>query len=264
MRDCQNAPRQTGPSGSVFPPGGEPTSGRSCRQPIPASPPATAYAPKPRSVSPPRLASRAALLLTTCALCFAAGCTTFGERNNDQLRDDIVAIRQYPSTYPWMTDPDGRIVGFRARVYFLSAKTERGAFVPGTINAELHVLQPLPDGTYQRDIVHKWSFSAAEARPLRIRSTAVMGDSYGLLLRWPPELDLANKEIQIIYEYVSPDGQKLRRGGSRFRVPTPGAGTPRFHTETRIVEPKSRQPQQPAEQPQQPDRPASEPDREQS
>jgi hypothetical protein len=172
------------------------------------------------------------------ALLLCAGCETpGGPQVGPQARDDIVAIQQYPPTDPWLRDEEGRVNGMRTRVYFLPAAGEqqvpKGIFVPGTIHAALYVLFPRPDGSYERQLAHEWDFNERGAEGFRIRRPSVMGQSYGLILRWPMELDLAGREIQITLSYQRSDGEAIARRGTRFRVPLPvGASVPRSAAST--------------------------------
>jgi hypothetical protein len=137
------------------------------------------------------------------------------------LRDDIVAIRQFYSTEPWIRDAEGRYTGVFVRVYLVSAETEKGAFVPGTIKAAMYALTLRPDGTYQRELMHEWSFDQQQAAGYRVRKSSVLGDSYGFVLRWPAELELMGREVQVMFSYQKEDGEVIARRGSRFRVPVP-------------------------------------------
>ncbi len=138
----------------------------------------------------------------------------------NSMRDDVVAIRQYYSQ-PWLKDDDGRVNGMRMRVYFISAETEKGVFVPGEIRTALEVLEPLPDGTYARELVHEWRFDQREAAGFRILRKSIIGDSYGFVLPWPAHADVAGREVQVQFEYTRHDGRVIARRGSRFCVPTP-------------------------------------------
>lgn len=155
--------------------------------------------------------------MATCAGCNTADWSASGR--DVRLRDDIVAIRQFPATDPWLRDEFGRICGLNARVYFVSAETGKGAFVPRTIHVDLHSLGILPDGTYDRELIYQWEFSEPLIRDLRMWRESVMGQSYGLVMRWPAELDLANREIQLTYRYTRRDGREVIKRSSRFRVP---------------------------------------------
>jgi hypothetical protein len=175
--------------------------------------------------------------LALLALAFAAGCEVPGPDVGPQLRDDIVAIQQYPPTDPWLRDDEGRITGLRTRIYLLPAAREeevpKGVFVPGLIQASLYALTPRADGSYERQLVHEWSFDEREAAGYRISHPSVMGQSYGLLLRWPSNLDLAGREIQIMLSYQRKDGETIARRGTRFRVPLPlGVRSPHPTTTT--------------------------------
>jgi hypothetical protein len=169
------------------------------------------------------------------ALALVGGCELpGGARPAAALRDDIVAIQQYPPTDPWLRNDEGRITGIRTRVYFLPAapqgKMPKGVFVSGTIKAALYALTLRPDGSHERQLAYEWSFDERGAAGYRIRSIrnpSVMGESYGLLLRWPSDLGLAGREIQIMLSYQRNDGETIARRGTRFQVPLPpGAQMP--------------------------------------
>lgn len=155
------------------------------------------------------------------------GCATTPDatRPPGGLRDDIVAIRQFYAAEPWIRDDDGRVTGLAARVYFIAPRTElgdfKGVFVRGPIHAEMHALRLRPDGTYERERVCEWTFNTYEAASFRVTQPSIMGYSYGLYLRWPPEMDVMGREIQVLFSFTRPDGQVVARRGSRFRVPLP-------------------------------------------
>jgi hypothetical protein len=161
-----------------------------------------------------------------CALAVwlgVTGCATPGARPAADERDDIVAIRQFYPAEPWLYDEDGRVTGTAPRVYLVGAADTagqmQGVFVPGDIKAQLYALRALPDGGYARDLVHEWTFDRHRARDFRITKPSIMGNSYGLVLRWPPELRLAGREIQIAISYTRANGDVVSTRGSRFRVP---------------------------------------------
>jgi len=171
---------------------------------------------------------KALLLSGTMAatLLLGLGCQSpGGGAATADLRDDIVAIRQYYAAEPWIRDEEGRVTGIAARVYFVAPKTPlgdfKGVFVRGPIKASLYVLSYRPDGTYERKLAYEWTFTAQQAASFRIPQPSVMGYSYGLYLRWPPELDVMGREIQLMFSYRLPSGEEIARRGSRFRVPLP-------------------------------------------
>lgn len=160
---------------------------------------------------------RGALLL---ALLAAGGCAGL-RPGPGRVRDDIVSIVQFNEAQPWLYDVEGRVNGVRSRVYFVSSQTERGTWVPGTIRVELYRLARRPDGTFARERVHEWTFDAERAAGMRVREPSAMGQSYGLLLLWPPELNLMGRQIQMVYSYERKDGHVVTRRGNTLLVPTP-------------------------------------------
>lgn len=164
-------------------------------------------------------------LLLLSALPLLTGCAGLGTAAND----NVVMIRQFYAADPWIRDEEGRVAGVLARVYFAAAARDdevpKGIFVPGTIKAELYVLTLRPDGTNERVLVHEWTFDEQQAQGYRVRRTSRMGSSYGLILRWPPEVNVTGREIQMQFSYKTQAGKVITQRGSRFRVPLP-AGTP--------------------------------------
>lgn len=164
---------------------------------------------------------RAAGMLAAAALLTLAGCAEGNWSTTGHLRDDVVAIHQFPPTRPWLEDEDGRVRGLCVRLYFISAETQRGVFVPGSMEVELFALAPRPEGGYERTLMHTWTLDQREAAGYRVTKRAVMGESYGLVLWWPPELDLAGREIQLMYHYKRKDGQVISKRSSSLLVPPP-------------------------------------------
>ncbi len=174
--------------------------------------------------------------------------------------DNIVEIAQFYASQPWIVDDEGRYVGLRVRAYFVSGETGKGAFVPGTITASLFALTTRPDGTYSREKVYDWTFDAQQAYPFEIPKPSPMGYSYGLILRWPPELNLMGREIQVVLSYQRQNGQLVVARGIQHTVPYPGAALPgaiEVTTTTRPVLPPGMLPPPAAEPPAAPPAPAA-------
>jgi len=142
-----------------------------------------------------------------------------------EVRSDIVAIRQFYPTEPWLPDENGRANGVFVRVYFVAPRSQhgefKGVFVRGSIKAAIDALNPRSGGGYERERLHEWTFTPRQAAGLRLSRPSIMGDSYGLVLRWPAELDVQGREIQFVISYQRGDGEVVARRGSRFRVPLP-------------------------------------------
>jgi hypothetical protein len=141
-------------------------------------------------------------------------------------RDDITAVYTFLPKPPWLRDTDGRVVGLKASAYFLSGKTQRGAFVPGTILVWLYEVKSGPRGRYARDYVFGWEMDRQEAMKWRVRYVRKLGYQYGLPLYWPNELDLSGKLIEVEFGYERLDGRIIVGPPRRFRVPVPGRGGP--------------------------------------
>ncbi len=140
--------------------------------------------------------------------------------------DNVVEIVQFYSSQPWILDDEGRYIGLRDRVYFVSADSGKGVFVPGEIVATLYTLNHRPDGTYTREKAHEWRFTPDQSYLFQVTTPSPMGYSYGLILRWPPELKLMGREIQIVLSYQRQNGQVLTAAGIKHDVPMPGSAPP--------------------------------------
>jgi hypothetical protein len=136
-------------------------------------------------------------------------------------RDDIVRIHQFFPNYPWLVDAEGRIIGFQVSVYFISAESQKGAFVPGQIMVWLYQIKRSAAGS-ARELVYGWEFNSADAAGYRIRKQAVTGYYYGFPLKWPAQVDLTGREIEIVFGYERQDGNLIQGSPKRFKVPSTG------------------------------------------
>jgi hypothetical protein len=157
-------------------------------------------------------------------LAVVAGCQSPG--GGDWLgappqRDDVVAIRQFPPPQPWLRDADNRITGLCLRTYFVSAATDKGVFVPGTISVRMCTLRARPGGGYERTPAHQWVFDARTAEAFRVRRQSPMGFSYGFVLRWPQELNLMGQRIEVVISYQRADGKVVEGPACHLMVDVP-------------------------------------------
>jgi hypothetical protein len=161
-----------------------------------------------------RRAWQPALLLGVGLLLLLTGCVAPGGSG-----DDIVTVYHFYPVEPWLRDEVGRVNGLSARVYFVPAGGKGGCFVPGLIKAQVFSRDRRPDGTYARTPAYEWSFDQRQAEGLRIVKRSVLGDSYVLVLRWPQELDLSGREIEVRFSYVRQDGRTIVGRGTPLAVP---------------------------------------------
>lgn len=141
-------------------------------------------------------------------------------------RDDIVSIRIIWGDLPWIFDADNRAIGVKALTYFVSAETERGSFVDGTISAALYRVDITRGGRSQRTLLHEWRFDRREALGHRLRRKYVMGYAYGMMLVWPETLDLIGRPVEFVFTYERRDGHMIGSGRKRLRVPAPAGYRP--------------------------------------
>ena len=167
-------------------------------------------------MSLPRVLSRRVVWIAGLLVpVLSAGCAAPGP----VLHDDVVTIYHFYRLEPWVKDEEGRIAGLEARVYFVPAGERKGAFVSGTIKATLCIRTPRPDGTYERTLVHEWTFDEAQAEGFRIVEPSRMGESYGFILRWPGEVNVAGRETEIRFSYVRKDGRVIIGRATPLMVP---------------------------------------------
>ena len=173
---------------------------------------------------------RTGALLVTLGALLSTGCEqqvremeTARKRSQDtHVRDDVVDISQFTTMVPWRWDEEaGGVIGMNVRVYLVSAQTGRGTFVSGDLDVHLDVLTPKDGGSYVRQTVHSWTFTERDAYGFRVTNPSIMGASYGLILNWPPRIDVGGREVQLTFEYERANGQRIVRRGSRFKVPLP-------------------------------------------
>ncbi|MBW7905803.1 MAG: hypothetical protein LC135_00145 [Phycisphaerae bacterium] len=150
--------------------------------------------------------------------------TTTGGRTSEidasrvAARDDIVSISQFWQPVPWLYDSDRGAVGFKVPVYFVSAQTERGAFVSGAINCHLYTVERGADGQPQRVLRHSWRLDENEAMKFRVRKVTVMGYPYNFYLTWPDDLKLQGRDIEVQFSYERKDGRVISGAPRRFKV----------------------------------------------
>ncbi len=182
------------------------------------------------------LPTRWAAGLIVAGLC--AGCDTTGWHSGPSgTRDDIVSIYQLYMRPPWLRDEEGRISGVRVRVYLVPVVSgpndePKGVFVPGIIKAMMYALTPRPDGTYERELVHEWDFTARQAAGFRLSKRSMLGDSYGFYLRWPDDVDVLGRAVVFEFSYQRRDGKVIVQRGSRLPVPAPAGYIPSWPART--------------------------------
>lgn len=180
-----------------------------------------------RSFAPPapgrgglrRVCSAAAIVLS--AAC--AGCATLGVATSQPAADDmdIMAATSFFEQDPWLRDTDGRAIGIRARTYFTSRESNKGRFVPGDIEVVVNALSARRGGALQREPLHSWRLDAEQAAPFRLRKRSLMGDSYGLVLRWPDDLDIYGRRVEFVIGYHRSDQRFVQSPSRQLVVPQP-------------------------------------------
>ncbi|MGD8453042.1 MAG: hypothetical protein PVJ57_14585 [Phycisphaerae bacterium] len=154
-----------------------------------------------------------------------------------KTHDDITAVYCFYARDPWLRDNDGIVIGFKSSVFFHSAATERGAFVPGKVLVWLYTVQRGSDGRYTRDFVHGWEMNEHDAMQWRVRYERKLGYQYGFPLRWPAGVDLVGKQVEIVFGYERLDQRVIEGTPRRFRVPVPIGYRPAEPNEPANAEP---------------------------
>lgn len=147
---------------------------------------------------------------------------TVEEVQNAPLETNIVQVNAHYGLFPWLQfDPsDPRPQGFKvASLFLVSGKTSKGVFADGLITVRMYRVDRDPQHRETRTLVHTWEFTPEQALPFRAVKRTVVGYGYQLHLRWPPELDLVDREIVVTVEFTRRDGKVIRSGPKFFKVP---------------------------------------------
>lgn len=161
-------------------------------------------------------------MLSLLLLMFATGCEAPGLKSSStakpsphsiepariDTRDDIVSIVQFWPQQPWLRE-DAATQGFRVPTYFISAETEKGVFVSGTVFVWLYEIVAGRGGKIDRVPVQQWEFDAEQAMGFRVRKEALGGYYYGFVLKWDPTVKLDNKRVEIQFGYERVSDKKL-------------------------------------------------------
>ncbi len=141
--------------------------------------------------------------------------------NPDKVKpaDDIVEIVQFWSNVPWLRDLN-RTVGFQVPTYFVSAKSQAGAFVPGRISVTLQKLENGPNGQRVREPLYRWDLDGEKADSFRVVKKAAGGYYYGFVLVWPEDVHVDGQEVEIQFNYERGDGRVVKGNPREFKVPS--------------------------------------------
>jgi len=130
------------------------------------------------------------------------------------------SLRQVVSLFdqrPWLNldtagdrDPEG--IQFRV---FLVDGTTRGVHMDGMLHVEMYRIGRLEDGSIDRKLSADWHYHTSELATIR---SNMLGDGYNLKLRWA-EKSVAGTEIEVLTRFESADGESIRSGTKRLRVP---------------------------------------------
>ncbi|MBN1344498.1 MAG: hypothetical protein JXQ73_17545 [Phycisphaerae bacterium] len=154
------------------------------------------------------------------------------------LFDDIIRIRAFIRPTPWLNfDPSDpkKIDGMAVNMYLESARLQKGVFGAGTIKVTMYedtvgekaatTTAPGASTRVTGKKLFEWNLSPEQAMPYRVvqrpERTYVMGDGYQLRLSWG-DLDLSNRQVCVVLEYIRTDGRPVVRSPFHLRIPTPG------------------------------------------
>lgn len=180
-----------------------------------------------RAAASGRLGPMLVLGLLATGLGLFTGCEAQQPRNNGaptidaatiSPRTDIRRVHAFWRTNPWIT-VDGRLRGIQVRTYFVSAETERGAFVDGDIVVRMFARDSNEQGELERRQLYEWVLTPEQAMGFRVRKEAPMGYSYGLVLSWPSELRFPTDEVDFVVGYRAPGGRFVATPPKPFKLP---------------------------------------------
>ncbi len=130
---------------------------------------------------------------------------------------DIHGVRCLYDPKPWLNadaagDPDPE--GIRYRV-FLDTGSGKGVLRDGRFHIEMYEVRRSDTGEIERTLASDWWIPTNE---LGTVSAKILGKGYKLQLRWAKK-DTAGHEIEVITQYIDPDGNVTRSATKRLRVP---------------------------------------------
>ena len=118
---------------------------------------------------------------------------------------------------PWLNldaagdrDPEG----VHYRVY-LVPEGRKGVLREGTFHVEMYRIDRKSLREIERTLISDWDYPTSDFQ--RVKS-GMLGMGYHLRLRWAKK-DTAGQEIEIITHYKDPEGNVVRSGTKRLRVP---------------------------------------------
>jgi hypothetical protein len=119
---------------------------------------------------------------------------------------------------PWISadaggdrDPEG----LQYRV-FLDTETGKGVLRDGTFHVQMYRLKREPGKEVERVLASDWHYPTSEFSTV---SANILGDGYQVKLRWHGKGEIPGSEVEVITTYESPEGQTVRSGTRRLRVP---------------------------------------------
>ncbi len=164
-----------------------------------------------------RRTRRAVLAIGAVAL-IVGGCHKGGVSSVHHSRSgDIHGVRCLYDPKPWLNadaagDPDPE--GLRYRV-FLDTGSGKGVLRDGRFHVEMYELRRSDTGEIERTLASDWWVPTSEVGTV---SSKILGKGYKLHLRWAKK-DTAGHEIELITQYLDPDGNVTRSATKRLRVP---------------------------------------------
>ena len=130
---------------------------------------------------------------------------------------DIHGVRCLFDQKPWVNadaagDPDPE--GVRYRV-FLDPGDGKCVLCDGSFHIELYQITRTPTGETERTLVSDWNYPTSEFGTILSK---ILGKGYHIQLRWAKK-DIAGHEVEMITQYIDPDGNTTRSATKRLRVP---------------------------------------------
>ena len=165
------------------------------------------------------------LVYGAVAALIAGGCALprggLGAGRRDGYRHPHGRIRHVFCLYdqrPWLNvdaagdrDPEG----IRFRV-FLMPDEGKGVLCDGTFHVDMYQIDRKSPKQTERTLVSDWHYPTTAFQPVKAN---VLGMGYHLRLRWGKK-SIPGHEIEVVTRFEAPDGNVVRSGTKRFRVPT--------------------------------------------
>ncbi|MCK6455340.1 MAG: hypothetical protein L6Q92_02240 [Phycisphaerae bacterium] len=134
---------------------------------------------------------------------------------------NIIGVHKFVAQEPWLSfrqEGPPQVDGIKTTLYLESGTTGKGAFGDGTIRVSMYTVDRYPDGSEHVTRAYQWELTPEQSLPWRRVKETRLGWGYGLHLQWK-DVDVADREIELVYAFERRDGRVVSSKPIRLRVP---------------------------------------------